>query len=493
MSPHPPWRPCAASPAPRRRLGVRRAAVAAVGRRRRPPRPTAPVDRGAGWLGRQLHRRLVHNDQYDFDDYGLTDRLRARPRRRSALATTRRSTRDRRRAIADARRQLRRRRRLRSASRTCYAGSRRQGLRARADAAARPDATSAASTWSPSSRAGSRHRPGRSAGSEDEERRVRRLRQHHRPGLRRRRRSPAPAAPGGDGRSSSCSTSSASGASSASTSPPTRRRRPDLRRRPDSREPTTPTPPRSPCSRCRRCRPTTRRSAAAIDDATDWLLERAGSQRRRSGRRATPDAQRQQHRPGRLGAGAETGDVTPARAAATWVRGRQVDDADRLARTELGADRRDRLRRPRHSPQAGMTASTAALEDQWRRATAQALAGSAAGTGRRQWHRSRSIATSGYVQAGTTVTIGAPRVAPGDAVCVYRRRQLAALAVVGTATGVRHSPARPCPGGSHRPASTGRSTGQTASARSWRSRSSTPRSSSVELQVSSSSGAVARS
>lgn len=32
----------------------------------------APDDRSAGWLTRQLDGGLVHNDQFDFDDYGLT-------------------------------------------------------------------------------------------------------------------------------------------------------------------------------------------------------------------------------------------------------------------------------------------------------------------------------------------------------------------------------------------------------------------------------------
>lgn len=32
----------------------------------------APDDRSAGWLSRQLTNGLVHNNQYDFDDYGLT-------------------------------------------------------------------------------------------------------------------------------------------------------------------------------------------------------------------------------------------------------------------------------------------------------------------------------------------------------------------------------------------------------------------------------------
>lgn len=32
----------------------------------------APDDRSAGWLSRQLTDGLVHNNQYDFDDYGLT-------------------------------------------------------------------------------------------------------------------------------------------------------------------------------------------------------------------------------------------------------------------------------------------------------------------------------------------------------------------------------------------------------------------------------------
>jgi len=36
------------------------------------PAVAAPVDRSAGWLERQLTDGLVHNDQYDFDDYGLS-------------------------------------------------------------------------------------------------------------------------------------------------------------------------------------------------------------------------------------------------------------------------------------------------------------------------------------------------------------------------------------------------------------------------------------
>lgn len=36
------------------------------------PATAAPDDRSAGWLSRQLTDGLVHNAQYDFDDYGLT-------------------------------------------------------------------------------------------------------------------------------------------------------------------------------------------------------------------------------------------------------------------------------------------------------------------------------------------------------------------------------------------------------------------------------------
>lgn len=36
------------------------------------PAHAAPEDRGARWLTQQLTDGLVHNDQYDFDDYGLT-------------------------------------------------------------------------------------------------------------------------------------------------------------------------------------------------------------------------------------------------------------------------------------------------------------------------------------------------------------------------------------------------------------------------------------
>lgn len=36
------------------------------------PAQAAPDDRGARWLERQLTDGIVHNDQYDFDDYGLT-------------------------------------------------------------------------------------------------------------------------------------------------------------------------------------------------------------------------------------------------------------------------------------------------------------------------------------------------------------------------------------------------------------------------------------
>ena len=36
------------------------------------PASAAPDDRGAGWLTRQLTDGLIHNDQYDLDDYGLT-------------------------------------------------------------------------------------------------------------------------------------------------------------------------------------------------------------------------------------------------------------------------------------------------------------------------------------------------------------------------------------------------------------------------------------
>jgi hypothetical protein len=111
----------------------------------------------------------------------------------------------------------------------------------------------------------------------------------------------------------------------------------------------------------------------------------------------------------------ETEETAAAEKAAAWVRGRQVDEPAPCV-TELN-DQQGAIAYDHAALAAGRTDGlTVELEDQWRRASAQALPAL-------QWAPSvgsgpvKPIKTSGFFQAGTKVTLGADGFAPGDAVC----------------------------------------------------------------------------
>ena len=118
-----------------------------------------------------------------------------------------------------------------------------------------------------------------------------------------------------------------------------------------------------------------------------------------------------------------------AERAAGWVRGHQADDPAPCATelvSEVGAVAYDAA-----AQQAGRTDGiTVELQDQWRRATSQALPvlqwAPLTGTGGIQ-----EIDTAGYFRAGTRVTVGADGFPPGDTVCFTRAGAGVALAAVG--------------------------------------------------------------
>ena len=278
--------------------------------RRRRPTTSAPH-----WLGRQLTDGLVHNDQFDFDDYGLTVDV------GFALAAIG-ATAARCASIRNGARHARRRARppaSTSAAPTCT-----PARRPRRSSSPRPSARdprrSAASTWSRGSQRWS-STAGPTDGPDPGRLHQRRLRQHHRPGLRRAR---ALATAGSDARPPALKflleqqcrggyfrldfTRQDARPTRPATAATDRPARP------------TPTPPRSPCSTCSRSSADRPRSRAAVGKAVTWL--RKTQQAERQLRRWPVDRgqQRQQHGPGRLGARRSADYCADAARAARWVR-----------------------------------------------------------------------------------------------------------------------------------------------------------------------------
>ena len=168
---------------------------------------------------------------------------------------------------------------------------------------------------------------------------------------------------------------------------------------------------------------------AAIDAATDWLLdEQAANGSFGSGADIpTPNTNSTGLAGWALG---ETGNVTAAERAAGWVRGRQADETA-PCRTALSDDQ-GAIAYDTAALGAGRSDGiTVGLQDQWRRASAQALPVL-------QWAMDTGegpiskIDTRGYHQAGTRVRLGADGFAPGDTVCFRLGSKTVALGATGT-------------------------------------------------------------
>lgn len=168
--------------------------------------------------------------------------------------------------------------------------------------------------------------------------------------------------------------------------------------------------------------------SAALTKATEWLADRQtpaggfGS----SAEIATPNA----NSTGLAGrALASQGRTGPAERAAVYVRALQVDEPAPCA-TPLAADTGAIAYDGQARGAGRRDGITVATEDQFRRATAQALPllaiAPTAGSG-----AVRAIDTDGYFRAGSRVTLGADGLAPGDTVCFSLRRAGVALATVG--------------------------------------------------------------
>lgn len=167
---------------------------------------------------------------------------------------------------------------------------------------------------------------------------------------------------------------------------------------------------------------------AAVTKATSWLVSSQLSDGSFGG--AGPTSASNSNSTGLAGwaLGLE-GNTAAAARAAVWVRGVQADDPAPCTTgltPELGAIGYD-------GPGHGLGRSegiTVATQDQWRRASAQALPvlrwAPAEGTG-----DTASVDTTGFRKAGTKVTVGADGLAPGDTLCVSRGGDLTALLDVG--------------------------------------------------------------
>jgi hypothetical protein len=167
---------------------------------------------------------------------------------------------------------------------------------------------------------------------------------------------------------------------------------------------------------------------AAVDAATAWLLDQqAANGSFGSGADIpTPNTNSTGLAGWALG---ESGEITPAERAAGWVRGLQVDEPAPC--TSALADEQGAIAYDASALANGRAAGiTVQIEDQWRRASTQALpvlrwapdAGSGPIT---------PIDTSGFHQAGTKVTLGADGFAPGDAVCFRLGSRVVALSAAG--------------------------------------------------------------
>ncbi len=125
----------------------------------------------------------------------------------------------------------------------------------------------------------------------------------------------------------------------------------------------------------------------------------------------------------------ETGNVTPAERAAGWVRGRQADETA-PCHTALSGDQ-GAIAYDTAALAAGRSDGiTVELQDQWRRASAQALPALKWAMDGGEGPISK-IDTRGYHQAGTRIRLGAHGFAPGDTVCFRLGSKTVALGVTG--------------------------------------------------------------
>ena len=125
----------------------------------------------------------------------------------------------------------------------------------------------------------------------------------------------------------------------------------------------------------------------------------------------------------------ETGNVTPAERAAAWVRGRQADETA-PCHTALSGDQ-GAIAYDTAALAAGRSDGiTVELQDQWRRASAQALPALKWAMDGGEGPISK-IDTRGYHQAGTRIRLGAHGFAPGDTVCFRLGSKTVALGVTG--------------------------------------------------------------
>lgn len=167
---------------------------------------------------------------------------------------------------------------------------------------------------------------------------------------------------------------------------------------------------------------------AAVTRATTWLADSQATDGSFGGGTSTeaPNANSTGLAGWALGI---EGNIAAAAEAAVWVRGVQADDPEPCTTGltgELGAIGYD-------SPGHGLGRSqgiVAETEDQWRRTSAQALPvllwAPAAGTG-----PTLDVSDDGFRKAGSTVRVSADGLAPGDTVCVARSGDLVGLLTAG--------------------------------------------------------------
>lgn len=167
---------------------------------------------------------------------------------------------------------------------------------------------------------------------------------------------------------------------------------------------------------------------AAIDAATAWLVEeQAADGSFGSGSDIpTPNTNSTGLAGWALG---ETENTQAAEKAAAWIRAHQVDEPAPCS-TALNSDQGALAYDVAALANGRQDGITVGLQDQWRRASAQALPAlqwaPATGTG-----PIIPIETSGFHRAGSRVTLGADGFAPGDAVCFRLGTREAALGLVG--------------------------------------------------------------
>ena len=327
-----------------------------------------PVKAGAGWLSDQLTDGLVHNEQYDFDDIGLSidvalglDAAGKKPTvvkeitkavaKNVGFYTT-----------------------LRAPTCTPAPPPRRPCSRSRR---ARTRTPSAASTWSPSSRAA--WPPPRRSPAASRTPTTRPTSSAATSPTSSARRTPP--------RRSALAGSAKAGAATAFllqqqcakgffrqyfTTDKTRRRPVVPGRAAAPSAAPAPTRPRSPSSRCRTSR--ARRPRRAVKKAVAWLEGHPAAPTVRSPTPARPQGTANANSTGLAGwalgeAGAtKRGGQRPPRRCAT-----SRSPAQPVRRQAGQADRRDRLRRRRATATARTSGIKKKASDQWRRASAQAL------------------------------------------------------------------------------------------------------------------------